>query len=71
VITLLNANSLKGAIAEAGYTQGKLAEKLGVSVNTLSAKISGKTKFTIDEAALICKVLDITDEKRIVHIFLN
>lgn len=68
---MLNSNALLGAMAEAGYTQARLAEKLNVSANTLSAKISGKTKFTVDEATMICKVLKITDDKRMVHIFLS
>lgn len=68
---MTNAQMLKGAIAEAGYTQARLAEKLEMSVNTLSSKISGKTKFTVDEATLICKVLNIVDDTRKVHIFLT
>ena len=41
---MTNAQMLKGAIVEAGYTQARLAEKLDMSVNTLSSKISGFVK---------------------------
>lgn len=67
---MTNTLMLKGAIVEAGYTQAKLAEKLNMSVNTLSSKISGKTKFTVDEAKMICEILNIVDDKRKVHMFL-
>lgn len=68
---MTNTPMLKGAIVEAGYTQAKLAEKLNMSVNTLSSKISGKTKFTVDEATMICEILNIVDDKRKVHIFFS
>lgn len=54
-------NLLKGKIAERGLTQEKLAEDVGISVNSMSLKINGKRQFTIDEAARITKALDLTD----------
>ena len=67
---MINTLLLKAAIVEAGYTQASLSKKLDMSENTLSAKINGHSKFFIDEATAICKLLNITDEKKKVQIFL-
>ena len=46
---LLNKNLMKAAIARAGYTQGKLAAEIGISENTLSAKMTGISCFDTDQ----------------------
>ena len=51
---MINALKLKAAIVEAGYTQQSLAEKLKMSPNTLSFKMTGKSNFDIEEATKIC-----------------
>lgn len=63
-------NKLKGKIAEAGFSQRTLAEALGMSKNTLNAKVNGKVPFNTVEIELICKVLDIRDITEKVAIFL-
>ncbi len=55
---MIDANKLRGKMAECGYTQERLADVIGVSANTLSRKINGKKKFTVDEAVRICKALN-------------
>lgn len=67
---MINANMLKGKMAEAGITQRILAEKVGFSENTLTRKISGKRDFTTSEAVKICEILGITDNAVKVQIFL-
>lgn len=64
-------NKLKGKIAEKGYTQRALAEKLGMSKNTLSAKINRKVPFNTVEVAKICEILDIRDGAEKAAIFLQ
>lgn len=65
---MINAKKLRGKMAECGFTQEQLAQRIGVSTNTLSRKINGKIKFTVDEAVSICTVLDAPDS--VVDIFL-
>ena len=68
--TMLNKNLLKSAIARAGMTQEKLAEAIGVSSNTLSAKLLGKSFFDTEEIDKICAVLSIVDNNEKANIFL-
>ncbi len=64
-------NKLKGKIAEAGFSQRTLAEALGMSKNTLNAKVNGKVPFNTVEIELICNVLDIRDVTEKAAIFLT
>lgn len=57
----MNANMIRGKIAEAGLTQGKLAEMVGMSMNSMSRKLSGKREFTLGEVQCICAALNIDD----------
>jgi transcriptional regulator with XRE-family HTH domain len=63
-------NKLKGKIAEAGFSQRSLAEALGMSKNTLNAKVNGKVPFNTVEIEQICKVLGIHDVTEKATIFL-
>ena len=67
---LIDKNLLRGAIARAGMTQEKLAAAIGISGNTLSAKILGRSFFDTDEIDKICTVLSITDNGEKANIFL-
>lgn len=55
----MNANLIRGKIVECGLTQQKLAEKTGISTNSLSRKLSGKRDFRLEEVKKICSVLNI------------
>ncbi len=68
---LINTLKLRAAIIEAGYTQQTLAEKLKMSPNTLSFKITGKSNFDIEEATRICDLLGIKDGAQKAAIFLQ
>ena len=68
---MLNKNRLVGAIAGAGFTQRKLAIKIGISKNTLNKKINGKGYFDTDEIDRICNALNIQSDVDKVEIFLN
>jgi DNA-binding XRE family transcriptional regulator len=57
---MLDANKLRGAIAAAGHTQTSLAAQLGISGNTLSAKIN-KGVFLSTEISEIIRILNIKD----------
>lgn len=55
----MNANLIRGKMAEAGLTQSELAFKFGMSSNSLSRKLTGKRDFRLDEVCRICSVLKI------------
>ena len=62
---------LRGKIAEAGITQGFIAGKLGISENSLSAKMKEKRPFSVLEAEKLCDLLRIDDSAERADIFLR
>lgn len=54
---------LKGRMVEENMTQAEMAEKIGISLSALNAKMSGKREFTVQEAAMICQLLKIEEPK--------
>lgn len=66
----MNILKLKGKMAEAGYTQRKLAAAIGMSKDTLNSRFTGKTEFSTDEAFKICDELRIEDLSERAAIFL-
>ena len=55
-----NFSKLLGRIKECGFTQKSLAEAVGISSSTLSAKLNNKNVFTATEIADICRLLDVS-----------
>ena len=68
---MVDTNKLKGAMVRAGFSQISLAKRLGMSKNTLNAKLNGKAKISTDEAKFMCEVLGIETEKEKIEIFLT
>ena len=66
----MGMRKLRGKMAEAGFTQRSLAAAIGISENSLGAKIKGKRSFKTDEIEEICKILGITDCVEKAEIFL-
>ena len=56
---MINTQKLKAAIVAAGYTQGDVARMMKLSENTFSAKLNGKKRFYIGEAAELCEMLNL------------
>lgn len=54
-----NYAKLKGKIKEKFDTQGKFAEHLGVSENTVSRKLSGQVGFSQEDIVVWCEALGI------------
>ena len=50
---------LKGRMREYGISQKEMARKLGISEASLNYKINGKVDFKVNEAKIICKILEI------------
>ncbi len=68
---MLNRNLLKAAIVKAGYTQAQLAERIGISANTMSSRMVGTSHFNTDEIDKICSALQITCNSEKADIFLS
>jgi len=64
----MNSNKLKGRMIEKGYSQSKMAKEIGISVQTLNAKLNGRTQFTLDEVVKITSILRIDNP---IEIFFN
>lgn len=68
---MINKNRLMGAIVSAGMSQRKLAQKIGMSKNTINAKINGVGYFNTEQIDKICTALDIRDNQEKALIFLS
>ena len=67
---MVDFKEIKAAMVREGFKQETLAEAVGMSHNTMNAKLNGRTKLYVDEAVAICNVLKIPNEKKI-EIFLT
>ena len=67
----MNANLLKSEIIKKGLTQGDIAKAIGMSENSFSSKMRGKSDFGLDDANKICDVLHIKDGKLKLAIFFD
>lgn len=56
----MNANALRGAIAENGFKHSDVAKALGMSAKTFSQKLN-KGKFGTDEADAMIPLLKLKD----------
>lgn len=65
-----NTKLLRSIMVANGVTQRELANAVGISENTMSAKITGKRPFNTDEAIKICGLLNIEDTTIMKDIFL-
>lgn len=66
----MDANKLKGKIAERGLNISKVAELSGMNKSSLYRKINNYEKMTIGEAEIIKEILNLTDLEAL-EIFLS
>lgn len=66
---MLNRNRLLAKLVENGMRQADLADAIGMSSNTLNAKLNGKSCFSIDEAQRVCIILQIRNPVAQAEIF--
>lgn len=59
------------ALIRKGITQNQLADRLGMSKNTLSSKVNGHTNVLTSEAQKICEILEVNDLEERAKIFLS
>ena len=58
----MNEKLLKARIVEKGYTQGEIAEKIGISATAFNNKITGKVDFKASEIFKLSEILDIDNK---------
>ena len=58
----MNLAKLRGALAEKGITQRELAKKLGLTTKSVNAKLNGRCKISVDEAASMSKILKLKEQ---------
>lgn len=63
-------NKLKGLMVEKHKTYAEAAKDIGCSVTSFSAKMNGKSNFTVPEANDLSNALGLSQEERAI-IFLN
>ncbi len=66
----MNYLRLKGKLIEKELTYKDCATAIGISVTSFSKKVNGSSKFYIEEASLLSKMLELTKDEKI-DIFLN
>ena len=57
----MSFDKLKGKMAEAHVSQDKLSKQLGITVQSLNAKINGRSQFTLEEVVKITDYLNLED----------
>jgi len=61
---MIDYAKLKGLMAERGVEVNKLAEMLGISRQSASAKVNGKTPISLTDARTIAVALSMSKEER-------
>jgi ribosome-binding protein aMBF1 (putative translation factor) len=57
---MVDTQLLEEAIKSSGIKKSYLADKLGISIQSLRLKVKGKSDFKTDEASILCQELGIT-----------
>lgn len=60
---MTNTELLKKSIEERGFVNKYIAAKMGVTVETFSRKVNGKSQFKDTEIRCIKEILDLTGEE--------
>lgn len=68
---MINRNRLYGKIVERGLTQGEVSKMIGISENTFSARMNGRSFFDTKEVEELCVILGITSDVEKAQIFLH
>lgn len=58
-----NYKKLRGRIIEKYGTQENFSKEIGISPNSLSLKMTGKTGFSRDDIIKWCELLDISNDE--------
>ena len=66
---MTNVQLLEEKIQKSGLKKVFIAEKIGVTPNTLTALLNNKAEFKVSQIRVICQVLNIHDDAEIKAIF--
>lgn len=66
----MNQRALKSKMVYYGLTQRDVANKLGVSIQTVNDRVNGRTDFDAGEIVKMCELLHIDSPDEICDIFL-
>lgn len=66
---MVDSAKLKAILVERNLRQEDAAKALGISPQTFNYKINNKNEFLSSEIAKLCEILDLADERKVVHIF--
>lgn len=66
---MTNGQLLEEKIQQSGLKKAFIAEKIGVTPNTLTALLNNKAEFKASQICAICKVLNISDDAEVKAIF--
>lgn len=57
----MSFDKLKGKMTEGHLSQRIMAQKLGITVQALNAKLNGRSQFTLGEVVKITEILSLKD----------
>jgi transcriptional regulator with XRE-family HTH domain len=60
---MVDKNALKSAMIAKGYTSDALAEKIGISKQSMSYKLNNKRPFRSNEISQIAHILELSPEQ--------
>ena len=66
---MTNGKLLEEKIQQSGLKKGFIAERIGVTPNTLTALINNNAEFKASQIVAMCQVLNIKDDDEIKAIF--
>lgn len=66
---MTNSEALREKIDESGYKRSYIADRLGISRESLNQKVSGRREFKASEISQLCEILGISDLHTKEHIF--
>lgn len=67
----MKVNVVRSRMALLEKSQGEIAKLLGISKNTMSSRMTGRSSFTLEEVEKLCEILKIDDPEEKLDIFLK
>ena len=66
----MEIKKIKTKLFEKGVTYSEASQKIGISKYSFTKKVNGKSKFSVDEAEKLSRLLELSNDE-IVNIFFN
>ncbi|MBQ6508130.1 MAG: helix-turn-helix transcriptional regulator [Flexilinea sp.] len=68
---IVKTNVIRSRLAYLSMSQKDLADRLGISKNTMSSRMTGRSSFTVEEMDQICDILGFDKVTEAKSIFLG